>query len=37
VVTTPQGAALAYGRSAEKFIVPAFVAYGDPHLAAALS
>jgi len=33
VVTTPDGRALTYGRSTEKFIVPGFVAYGDPRLA----
>lgn len=35
IVTTPQGGPLAYGRAAEKFRVPAFVAWGDPVKAAA--
>jgi 3'(2'), 5'-bisphosphate nucleotidase len=30
VVTTPAGTPLHFGRSAEKFLVPAFVAWGDP-------
>jgi 3'(2'), 5'-bisphosphate nucleotidase len=36
VVTTPEGTALAYGRAAEKFRVPAFVAWGDRGKAVAL-
>jgi 3'(2'), 5'-bisphosphate nucleotidase len=36
VVTTPQGAPLSYGRIAENFRVPAFVAWGDPGAAARL-
>lgn len=35
-VTTPQGASLEYGRIAERFRVPAFVAWGDPMAPAAL-
>jgi 3'(2'), 5'-bisphosphate nucleotidase len=34
IVTTPQGTALSYGRIAENFRVPAFVAWGDPGKAA---
>ena len=34
-VTTPQGGPLAYGRVAENFRVPAFIAWGDPTKAAA--
>jgi 3'(2'), 5'-bisphosphate nucleotidase len=33
VVTTPEGAPLSYGRIAENFRVPAFVAWGDPEAA----
>lgn len=36
IVTTPQGGPLAYGRAAENFRVPAFVAWGDPAKAAAV-
>jgi 3'(2'), 5'-bisphosphate nucleotidase len=36
IVTTPLGTALAYGRAAENFRVPAFVAWADPRRAAAL-
>jgi 3'(2'), 5'-bisphosphate nucleotidase len=36
VVTTPQGGALAYGRVAEAFRVPAFIAWGDPAKAASI-
>jgi 3'(2'), 5'-bisphosphate nucleotidase len=35
VVKSPQGLPLAYGRAAENFRVPAFVAWGDPNKAAA--
>lgn len=35
IVMTPQGGPMAYGRTAEKFRVPAFVAWGDPAKAAA--
>lgn len=35
IVTTPEGRPLAYGRVAEQFRVPAFVAWGDPSKAAA--
>jgi len=35
VVTNPQGLPLAYGRAAENFRVPAFIAWGDPNKAAA--
>lgn len=34
VVVTPQGGPLAYGRVAENFRVPAFIAWGDPTKAA---
>ncbi len=34
IVTTPQGTALLYGRAAENFRVPAFIAWGDPAKAA---
>jgi 3'(2'), 5'-bisphosphate nucleotidase len=34
VVTSPQGLPLAYGRAAEKFRVPAFIAWGDAGKAA---
>jgi len=36
VVTTPEGAPLRYGRIAENFRVPAFVAWGDPEAAVRL-
>ena len=36
IVTTPQGTALPYGRVAENFRVPAFIAWGDPSKAAAV-
>lgn len=36
IVTTPQGGPLAYGRAAENFRVPAFVAWGDPAKVAAV-
>lgn len=36
IVTTPQGTALTYGRAAENFRIPAFVAWGDPGKAAAV-
>jgi 3'(2'), 5'-bisphosphate nucleotidase len=36
VVTTPEGAPLRYGRIAENFRVPAFIAWGDPEAAARL-
>lgn len=36
VVTTPLGTALTYGRAAENFRVPAFIAWGDPGKAAAV-
>jgi 3'(2'), 5'-bisphosphate nucleotidase len=35
VVTDPQGAPLQFGRSAEKYLIPAFIAWGDPTRAAA--
>lgn len=35
LVTTPQGGPLTYGHAAEKFRVPAFIAWGDPAKAAA--
>ena len=35
VVTSPQGLPLAYGRAAENFRVPAFIAWGDAGKAAA--
>jgi len=35
VVANPQGLPLAYGRAAENFRVPAFIAWGDPNKAAA--
>lgn len=34
IVTTPQGGPLVYGRIAENFRVPAFIAWGDPAKAA---
>jgi 3'(2'), 5'-bisphosphate nucleotidase len=36
VVMTPQGSALAYGRAAENFRVPAFIVWGDPSKAASV-
>jgi 3'(2'), 5'-bisphosphate nucleotidase len=36
LVTTPEGAPLRYGRIAENFRVPAFVAWGDPEAAVRL-
>ena len=36
IVTKPQGAALPYGRVAENFRVPAFIAWGDPAKAASV-
>lgn len=36
IVTTPQGGPLAYGRVAENFRVPAFIAWGDPAKAKAI-
>jgi 3'(2'), 5'-bisphosphate nucleotidase len=36
VVMTPQGTTLSYGRAAENFRVPAFVAWGDPAKATAM-
>lgn len=36
VVMTPVGSALTYGRAAENFRVPAFIAWGDPGKAAAV-
>lgn len=33
LVTTPEGAPLSYGRVAEQFRIPAFVAWGDPSAA----
>jgi 3'(2'), 5'-bisphosphate nucleotidase len=35
VVTDRQGLSLSYGRAAEKFRVPTFIAWGDPDKAAA--
>jgi 3'(2'), 5'-bisphosphate nucleotidase len=35
-VITPEGKPLPYGRKAENFRVPAFVAWGDPSLPSAL-
>jgi 3'(2'), 5'-bisphosphate nucleotidase len=37
VINTPEGAPLSYGRMAENFRVPAFIAWGDPSAAARLS
>jgi len=34
IVTTPQGTPLLYGRAAENFRVPSFIAWGDPAKAA---
>jgi 3'(2'), 5'-bisphosphate nucleotidase len=36
IVTTPLGTPLTYGRTAENFRVPAFVAWGDPRKAGAI-
>lgn len=36
IVTTPQGTALSFGRAAESFLIPEFVAWGDPARAAAI-
>src|SRR6266480_1577779 len=36
VITTPEGAPVSYGRIAENFRVPAFVAWGDPETAVRL-
>lgn len=36
VVTDPQGAPLRFGRSSKRFLVPAFLAWGDPAKAVAL-
>ena len=36
VVTTPEGAPLPYGRIAEQFRIPAFIAWGDPSAPARL-
>jgi len=36
IVTTPQGTPLPYGRVRENFRVPAFIAWGDPAMAASL-
>ena len=35
MVTTPEGAPLRYGRIAEQFRIPAFIAWGDPSAPAA--
>ena len=37
MVNTPEGAPMSYGRMAEYFRVPAFIAWGDPSAAARLS
>jgi len=37
IVATPDGRPVAYGRSAENFRVPAFIAWGDPAKAAAMT
>ena len=37
IVTSPQGTALPYGRVAENFRVPAFIAWGDPAKAASVA
>lgn len=37
IVVTPDGRPVAYGRSAENFRVPAFIAWGDPAKAAAMT
>jgi 3'(2'), 5'-bisphosphate nucleotidase len=36
IVTTPQGTALPFGRAADKFLIPEFIAWGDPAKAAAV-
>jgi 3'(2'), 5'-bisphosphate nucleotidase len=36
VVNTPEGAPVSYGRMAENFGVPAFIAWGDPSAAVRL-
>jgi len=36
IVTSPDGSALPYGRAAQNFRVPAFIAWGDPDKAAAV-
>lgn len=36
IVTTPQGEALSFGHAAGKFLIPAFIAWGDPAKAAAV-
>ena len=36
IVTTPQGTALPYGRADANFRVPAFIAWGDPAMAASV-
>jgi 3'(2'), 5'-bisphosphate nucleotidase len=36
IVTTPQGTALSFGHAASKFLVPEFIAWGDPAKAAAV-
>jgi 3'(2'), 5'-bisphosphate nucleotidase len=36
-VTTPQGLPLGFGRAAENFRVPAFIAWGDARKSAATS
>lgn len=36
IVTTPQGTPLPYGRAAENFRVPSFIAWGDPAKAASI-
>ena len=36
IVTAPQGTPLPYGRARENFRVPAFIAWGDPAMAASL-
>jgi 3'(2'), 5'-bisphosphate nucleotidase len=32
-ITTPEGASLQFGRAEKNFIVPAFIAWGDPSAA----
>lgn len=36
IVTTQEGTALSFGRAAEKFLIPEFIAWGDPGKAAAV-
>lgn len=36
IVTTPQGTALPFGRAADRFLIPEFIAWGDPTKAAAV-